>query len=49
MYYPLLRWKAGEVRALENAPRYWMDKICPIWFSDSDESYQDLILGVQSV
>lgn len=49
MYYPLLRWKAGEMRALENAPHDWSDKICPIWFSDNIDSYQDLILGVRSI
>lgn len=49
MYYPLLRWKAGEQRALDNAPEDWTREVCPIWFSDNYDSYLDLVLGVQSI
>lgn len=31
MYYPNLRYKAGEVLALSHAPKHWHEKICPIW------------------
>ena len=31
MYYPNLRVKAGELKALSHAPSDWKEKICPIW------------------
>lgn len=48
MYYPVVRWKAGEIKALENAPHHWLTDVCPIWIADGHENYQQLILGASS-
>lgn len=50
MYYPNLRWKQGEIRALENAPSDWADKICPIWIVENpQEGLVDAALGIVSL
>lgn len=50
MYYPNIRWKQGEVKALENAPEDWVTKICPIWIVENpQEGLVDSILGIVSL
>lgn len=50
MYYPNLRWKQGEVKALENAPDTWIDKVCPIWIIENPQgALIDAALGIASV
>ena len=31
MYYPYLRWRQGEMKAIENKPTDWENRVCPIW------------------
>ena len=50
MYYPNLRWKQGEVKALENAPEDWYAKMCPIWIVENpQEGLVDSVLGIVSL
>jgi len=50
MYYPNLRWKQGEVKALENAPEDWDTKICPIWIVENpQDGLVDSVLGIVSL
>lgn len=50
MYYPNLRWKQGEVKALENEPGDWSNQICPIWIVENpQEDLVDAALGMVSL
>nr|WP_136251521.1 hypothetical protein [Ningiella ruwaisensis] len=49
MYYPNLRVKAGEVKALKHAPSGWQNQICPIWNLESSASFEKAISDVKEV
>ncbi|WP_331344234.1 beta family protein [Cellvibrio sp. UBA7661] len=50
MYYPNLRWKQGEIKALENAPDEWISTVCPIWIIENPQGVLvDAALGIASV
>lgn len=50
MYYPNLRWKQGEIKALENAPDTWISTVCPIWIIENPQvGLIDAVLGIASV
>lgn len=48
MYYPNLRVKAGELKALSHAPSDWKEKICPIWNVEFLASFEKAISAVAS-
>ncbi|GAC23679.1 hypothetical protein GMES_1380 [Paraglaciecola mesophila KMM 241] len=48
MYYPNLRVKAGELKALSHAPDEWQDKIHPIWNVEFLASFEKAIPAVAS-
>lgn len=50
MYYPNLRWKQGEVKALENRPMVWEEQVCPIWIVENpQQGLVDTALGIESL
>ncbi|OEE32525.1 beta family protein [Vibrio anguillarum] len=50
MYYPYLRWKQGEIKALENEPGHWAEELCPIWIIENpQEGLVDAVLGIVSL
>ena len=48
MYYPNLRVKAGELKALSHAPDEWLGKIFPIWNVEFLDSFEKAIPAVAS-
>lgn len=46
MYYPNLRVKAGELKALSHAPSDWQNKIAPVWNVEFLASIEKAILTV---
>lgn len=50
MYYPYLRWKQGEMKALENEPGDWNSMMCPLWIVEAPkEELVDAVLGMVSL
>ena len=46
MYYPNLRVKAGELKALSHVPNDWQEKICPIWNVEFLASFEKAIPAI---
>lgn len=50
LYYPNLRWKQGEVKALENRPVEWEGQVCPVWIVENpQQGLVDAALGIESL
>jgi len=49
MYYPILRWKQGEIRALEYSPEEWKQQITPIWIIEEFTQIENAISQILSV
>lgn len=49
MYYPFLRWKAGEQMALLNANNNWLNDMVPIWIVEDKNELGSAISSFQTV
>lgn len=50
LYYPNLRWKQGEIKALENRPAEWVKQVCPVWIVENPhQGLVDAALGIESL